>query len=264
MDYSFLRLKPTLAEAFDLEDSPVANIFSRAFVCLRSDETYLQITNSDVDIVFNGDQIVHIADTCGNDLLNITSKVNIYEGINSETGIRNVAFELVNIGKSFYTQPVILKFTSSFDPDLVFYSNPFVIHDGINGTARFDYRSIGVAFGVDYFNFDFMQGIRLMTYYTKPTNETEKKTYIQTSGTKISPKSTIVVAYNYQMEWLSNFYQEALIRLVENSIIFIDGVRATTVSFSTDDIEGTSNFYKGKLTAYKNKNDKYTPTTQIT
>lgn len=263
MDYSFIRLKPTLAEAMNLDDSPVADLFSRAFVCLRSDERYLQITNSDVDIVFNGDQIVHIADTCGNNLLDITNKVYIYEGTNSETGIKQIGFEIVNIGKSFYTQPVILKFTSSFDPDLIFYSNPFVIHDGIKGTSRFDYRSTGVVFGTDYFNFDFMQGIRLMTYYTKPTNETEKKSYTQTNGNKVSPKSTITVAYNYQIEWLSNFFHERLIRLVENDQIFIDGVRTTSVSFSTEEIEGTSNFYKGKLIAYKDKSDIYTTAAQI-
>lgn len=263
MDYSFLRLKPTLAEALNLEDSPVAQLYSYGFLCLNPNERYLQITNSDVDIIFNDDYIVHVADMCGNNLLDITDKVFVYEGTNSETGIKNIAFEIINIGKCFYREPVILKFTSSFDPELVFYSNPFVITNQLKGTMRIDYRSVGVVHGVDYYNFDFMQSIRVIGYLTKANNETEKKVYTQLNGNKISPKNTIVMSYGYNLEWLNNFFLEALTRVSENDIIYIDGQRATSVSFTTDELFVQTNFFKGKLTAYKDKSDTYAASNQI-
>lgn len=262
VDYSFIRLKPTLAEALDLGDANISNIFNFGFVQLHPNERYLQITNSDVDIVFNGDYKVEIIDLCQKVLKDITTNVAIFEGTNSETGIKNISFEILSIGQSFYSKPILLKFSSTFG-NYCFYSNPFTISDRIEGTTRIEYRDYGVKYGFDYVNFDFYQSIRVKAFYTKPTNETEKSTYLQTSGSKISAETTISLAYNYTIEYINNLWQEALSRLSEHRVIYIDNIRTTTLSFTTDELQGTSNYYSGKILAYRNANDKLNPQFQI-
>lgn len=263
IDNSLIRLKPTLAEALDMDDSKTADIFCYEFVKLRTDETYLQITNSEVDIVFNGNAKIEIITCCEDVLFDITSNVAIYEGTNSETGIKNIAFEIVNIGKAFGGKRVLLRFTNTVDSSVVFYSNFFNISDDSDRTTYVEYKGYNVEYGFDYNTFDFTQKIRCGFYFTKPTNETEKKSYLQSTGNRIASESIVSLSYNHVIEYISNFFQEQFSTVIEHNIIYLDGIRATQISFTTEDLLGSSNFYTGKLTAYKNKRDKLNIRLQI-
>ena len=127
MDNSFIRLKPSFNQAKQMFDSKVANKRYYDCISLHPNETYLQITNSDTDIVFGNSYKASIIDCNEKELKDITDNVSIYEGTDSN-GIRQIAFEIVNIGKSWYGNPVFLKLESTIGSD-VFYSNAFTVSD---------------------------------------------------------------------------------------------------------------------------------------
>ena len=77
-------------------------------------------------IAFDGNYTVFIVDCSGNELLEITEKVAIFEFIDNR-GIPQIAFEITNIGTDFYMQEVSLRFRHSAVLSNVFYSNPILI-----------------------------------------------------------------------------------------------------------------------------------------
>jgi len=249
IDYSFLRLKPTIAEALDLSDNPFADIFNYSFIQLSPSGRYLQISNSSVDISFGGDYKAEITTTCGEVLKDVTDSVYIYEGTSAITGIRNIAFEIIALNYSSFGRDVLLKLSSPTINDDVFYTNPFRISTNSANTIKLSYRDFGQKYGFDYDSFDFLQQIQLKCIFTKPTNETEKSSYLQSTGNKLNLENTISVVSNYDIEFLYNHAQKALIRALEHSVLFINNERCTFASFTTDEVLGTTNNYKGKLTA---------------
>ena len=147
MNYiSPIRLKNTLKKALDLRLNQNAEIGHFDQVILSPKEFYYQITNSDVDIVFNGNYKVFVADLCDNNLLEITDKVYIEEQVDSK-GIRQIGFEIVSIGQDFYFEELLLKFVNTLNGK-IWYSNPLLITDEVKGTL-FNYTSVNAFAGFD-------------------------------------------------------------------------------------------------------------------
>ena len=68
IDYSFIRLKPTLNEALDTGNSPLSQYIYYNQIHLLPCENYLQITNLDNGIAFDGDYKAELID-CNNIIL---------------------------------------------------------------------------------------------------------------------------------------------------------------------------------------------------
>jgi len=248
MDNAFLRLKPTFEQAKTIGDPRQSKNRYYDSIVLNPNETYLQITNSDVDIVFNGDYNVFLIDCFNNELLEITDKVYINEFTDIE-GIRQIAFEIVKIGQTF-NQNVFLKLVHTTGSN-VFYSNPFVVSDDLEYTIRLDYGSYGVFQGTDYLNAPFVQSIRVAGQYEGLTDETENSTYIQSNSNKISQLPTLVFANAYDFNLINDFTYRALSVALKSDLVFIDQKRSTNKSvLKKGEREGNSNVYNCNGTFY--------------
>jgi len=53
-DFSFIKLYTNFADAILNENPPISNLNYQGFIPQRTDETFVQESNSDVDIVFVG------------------------------------------------------------------------------------------------------------------------------------------------------------------------------------------------------------------
>jgi hypothetical protein len=125
MDYSFLRLSKTMAEANQLKDSPLAVIRYTEVIQLLPTEHYLQISNTDFGISFDGDYQAILVDCNDTQLADITDNVAIYEFVD-RNGINQIAFELYKLNVDFYKKPVHLKLIHTLSND-VYYSNSFYV-----------------------------------------------------------------------------------------------------------------------------------------
>lgn len=94
MDYSFLRLKDNFKDAFKVSENPTYEIEYVGQVHLVPNETYLQITNSDIDISFTNLK-VEIVDYCNNVLENVTDRV-FWQSFTDSNGIRQIVWEYIN------------------------------------------------------------------------------------------------------------------------------------------------------------------------
>jgi len=241
MDNAFLRLKLTFEQAKTIGDPRQSKNRYYDSIVLNPNEVYLQITNSDVDIVFNGDYNVFLVDSFNNELAEITDKVYINEFTDIK-GIRQIAFEIVKIGKTF-NKNVFLKFVHTTGSN-VFYSNPFVVSDDLEYTLRLDYSSYGVFQGTDYLNAPYVQSIRVAGQYEGLSDETENSTYIQSNSNKISQLPTLVFANDYDFNLINDFTYIALSVALKSDLVFVDEKRSTDKSvLKKGDREGNSNLY---------------------
>jgi len=264
VDYSFLRLKPTLSEAMDIDKNRLLQFRYVDCIQLSPNETYLQITNFTDGDAFDGNYEVWIINTCGTQLHNITESVAIEEFQDSNF-IQQFSFELVNLGIDKGFTPVALKFIHTVS-DLVLYSNPFILTDShLDNTTRFDYRGYGIFEGIDYERANKMQSIRLNSYYDVPTDETESKGYYQIStNNTVSSRPLIKRGAKYKCERISTFAMPRFNLLLNHDVIYIDGVRATNKTIlKPSERLGSTNVINADFNVFVNENDTYTPIVQI-
>ena len=248
MDNAFLRLKPTFEQAKTIGDPRQSKNRYYDSIVLNPNETYLQITNSDVDIVFNGDYNVFLIDCFNSELLEITDKVYINEFTDVQ-GVRQIAFEILGIEQSF-NQNVFLKFVHTTGNN-IFYSNPFIVSNDLEYTIRLDYGSFGVFQGTDYLNAPFVQSIRIAGQYEGLSDETENSTYIQSNSNKISQLPTLVFANAYDFNLINDFTYRALSIALKSDFVFIDQKRSTDKAvLKKSEREGNSNLYNCNGTFY--------------
>jgi len=267
IDNSFIRLKRTLAEALDVGD-PINgqySLYRYDFVQLRPDMPYLQTTNASWSdgIAFNGNYKVEVITPCGEVLLDITNKVAIAEGTNTKTGIKNISFEIVNIGKSWYGNAVCLKFSSTINTAIVFYSNQFHISHNYKDTSYIQYRDFGKNGQTDYNSFPYYQSIQSKISFVKNNDDTEIKSYLQSSGNKIAENNIETFSEIYEMNFVNSYFNKAFSEIKRASMKYVDSVRATLMTSTTDERLGTTNYFKGKATINKDYTDLKQPDLQI-
>lgn len=245
----FLKLQPTFLQAKLIGD-PRQSIY-RYYDCinLHPQETYLQITSGNFDIVFNGDYNVFLIDCNEIVLKDITNNVFVEE-FTDKFGIRQIAFEIVNIGQEFNTN-VFLKFVHTTGTN-VYYSNPFQISsENLRYSVRLDYKSYNFYQGTDYTNAPFYQSIRLIGQFEGIVDETENATYIQSSGTVISQNPTLVFSSAYKFEDINDFTFLALSLALKSDLVFIDGKRSTDKAvLKKGERLGNSNLYDCDVNLY--------------
>jgi hypothetical protein len=260
MDYSFIRFSETLAEANQLKDSPLANIRYQEVIQLLPTEHYLQKTNTDYGISFDGDLQVLVVDCDDNTLADITDKVAVYEFID-RNGINQLDIEFYKLSVDFYKRPVHIKLVNTYS-NAVYYSNSLYItaYESYK-TTRFDYFNHNVIVGIPYDKTSNYQSIRLQLWFNNLEDKTEVSDYYQISnGNTISTRPLYKQAEIYACEMMSNFAFERINVLLLHDVIYIDGVRMTnkTTLKSGSRIQA-SNIFKTEFSCFKNYNENYLP-----
>ena len=244
-DYSFIRLEPTLQLARYTRNSPVATIVNNWFIRLETDKTYFQISNTKNGIAFDGNYTVFIVDCSGNELLEITEKVAIFEFIDNR-GIPQIAFEITNIGTDFYMQEVSLRFRHSAVLSNVFYSNPILITNYQREfNTFFEYRSYKDFYGTAYNKVNKYQAISLHCYFDVNNAEESSKEYTSTDGIRVTSNVIATDLEKYIFEkGIDNFTYRRLNKLLTNSVIYVNGNRMTNklINQSDERIGDTNRF----------------------
>ena len=256
VDYAFIRIKNNFLDAKNIADSPSAEIFEYGCIQIGTTDTILQITNVSGGISFGGNYQVHIVDCSNTELLDITNNVFIQEFTN-DSGVNQIAFEVVNINKDFYRQDVYFRFTHTLS-DAVYFSNPLNITDyEINKTVFFEYKNYTDFDGIGYTNSQKYQAIRLRMYFDIPIDESEVQNYFQvTQGNTISARVLEKLFYKYQVDYINSFTYTRLNKLLKHNVIYIDCVRLTDKPIvSSEDREGSTNWFTTNFIVAKDFND---------
>lgn len=257
VDNGFIFFKRTLPDVYAAMGEPQgSNIKNYGFVCPAPMDEIRQISNygnpsdpNDTGLNFAQDYTASLVDCCDNFLLDITPNFTIYQFNQSATGYFNMYWQLKNVGQSFH-KPVHIRITQTTQPTNIAYSSPFVIKDDPDNTTMVDYWDYSLYDGFDY---GVMNGgrcrIRIKGRYTKPTPASENQTYTQVSrnspnGVVVHNRGTKVMNYNWVVEYGTNFGLEAFESMRGSAIVYLNGVRATNIVQSTEDVLGTSNFHK--------------------
>jgi len=265
MDYSFLRLLPTFTEAKQMMLDPKQSTY-RYYDCisLHPKETYLQITASKVDIVFNGSYKVSIIDCSEKELKDISENVTIFEFFDKD-GVAQIVFEISSINESWYGKPVFLKFENTVGIEK-FYSNAFTVTDEyLEETIRLNYKSYGFFQGTDYTNAPYFQSIRVKSEFQNTDDSTEMATYTQTSGNVLSLNPTIVFSENYSISFINNFTFKALSVALKSDVVYLDYFRVTDrPQLKNGDRLGNSNMTTCDFTVHRDFDDNIDDVNQLT
>lgn len=244
-DYSFIRLEPTLSLARNTRNSPVATIVNNWFIRFETDKTYFQITNTKNGIAFDGNYTVFVVDCSGNELLDITNNVAIFEFIDNR-GLPQIAFEITNIGTDFYMQEVSLRFRHSAVLSNVYYSNPILITNYQKEfNTFFEYRSYKDFYGTAYNKVNKYQAISLHCYFDVNNAEESSKEYTSTDGIRVTSNVIATDLEKYIFEkGIDNFTYRRLNKLLTNSVIYVNGNRMTNklINQSDERIGDTNRF----------------------
>lgn len=263
VDYSFIRLSTTLQKALDIGDSPVANIIYSDTIQLLPNEVYLQITNTENGIAFNGNYQVLVIDLCENQLADITNNVAI-EQFTDNNGLPQIKFELAYLGVDFYKKPVIIKFIHTVS-NLEWYSNPLTI-TAYNSeyTTRFDYRGYKDFYGTAYNTANCFQSIRLNCFFDVDDAESKSSEYISIDGKKVTSRLIQTDYKKYKFDECDNFTYQRLNKVLTSSVIYVNGLRMTDkVVIGAAERIADSNFFKLDFRCATDYNETFTPSLQI-
>ena len=186
---------------------------------------------------------VFVADLCGNNLQEITEHCYF-------------SFDFIEFASvyDFEADAVIIKIVNNINPNNIWFSNPLLITANFL-TTEIDYKDISDSY---------MQSAGIKAYFTRALQESEVKTYVQESGTKVSGKATFTEMRKYIFEKLDNFVYRHLNLALARSIVYLDSLRITDKPLMKDgDISGSQNTFSSEFVGAVNYNDTYTRTLQI-
>lgn len=261
-DFSFLRLLPSFTEAKN-DVAIDSEYFYNNAIILHPSETYLQISNSSVDIAFDDSYKAELIDCNEEVLLDITNKVFINE-FQDIDGVYQIAFEIIPIEQDFYYKDVYLKLTH-LDSELVLYSNAFnLTADNQKETFRLDYKCYSYNNGVSYDRAQFYQSIRILGYYNGVTGSEDSTIYKQLNG-KVR-KSRVVQSFEnlYKLDNINSFAYTRLFNALNSDLVYLNGTRATvTDDLTPSDRQGKANTFEADFKAQLNEGETYIDTFQI-
>ena len=206
VDYSFIRLKTSIKEAQDLQESPfVTHTYLGQIQLLPFDsKPYAQVTCLDGGVSLSGTVQVYLVDSCGNE--DDISDFFLYEDLDNG----QIRFQLHNLPKDYYSDLVYLKITSNGLN--TYYSNKFkVTKDEQEFTSRVDYKDITGA--TDLYN-----AIRLCFYYKDHVDRDDVESYLIISEGQYINTNTI---HSDLIEWIfegiDSFTHKRLKRAIQKS-----------------------------------------------
>ena len=216
-----------------------ANIGYFSQIVLRPNTFYCQ----KLPFLTDNEYSVFVADLCGNNLQEITE--HCYFSLNY--------IEFASVF-DFYGQYVCLKIVNNINPIDIWFSNPVFITDEFYSVDLI-YKNISE---------NYKQRSGLNCYFTRAVQESEVKTYVQESGTKVSGKATFTEMKKYVFEQLDNFNYRNINTALANTIVYLDSLRITDKPLLKDsDIDGSQNTFQSELTASVNYNDSFDYQLQI-
>jgi hypothetical protein len=226
-DYSFIRLKPSLAEATNIDTSIYCTLPYYGQVRIATDDKIRQMSNVKEGIGFNDNIEVFVANLCGENLLDITNNTGI-QHFTGEYGTPQIAFEIAYIGQDFYFEPVILKFVH-VTTNKIYYSNPiFITNEDKDKTFALDYWNSFNFQGISYENAPFKQSIRLSGGFISTDNKNEVGGYYQqTRETSVSFRGQFKRFEKYLLERYDRLSLEALEVALFHENIYINGNKVT-------------------------------------
>ena len=240
MNDSIIRFKNNLNDALNLDLNDNAILSYSNQIVLNPFKFYTQKTP--IEMIFEGAYTCYIADICGNNLQDITEHTYISENTNGNYIEFATNFD-------FQRQLVLVKLVNNINPNEVWFSNPMFITENVNLTTEFDYKNVSDAF---------MQSVALECFFTRSVQESEVKSYVQESGTKVSGKATFTEMRKYVFEMLDNFIYRRLNLLLAKTQVYVQGIRMTDKPLLKDSgIQGNQNTFQSEFVGAVNYNDTY-------
>ena len=230
-DYSFLRLRDNLTDALNLSESPAVKLQYIGQVQLLPTETYLQITNSPTSINISSYE-VHIVDTCGNVLQDVSDYVFI-DSFTDTNGINQIKWEFINQFE-YYTKPICLRFTETSNGN-TWFTNAFLSTAYESQyTIRFDYKNNGYHYGTQYNRANNYQSVRIRAYYNNSINESERSEYHEITTDRTVPNRNIrKIKQRYILQDFDDWTVLRLENMLSCNEIYVNNVR----TYSTTPIE---------------------------
>ena len=246
MNDSIIRFKNNLNDALNLDLNDNAIMVYANQIVLNPFKFYTQKTP--IEMIFEGEYTCYITDVCGYNLQDITEHVYISENTNGNY----IEFAT---GVDFQRKLVLVKLVNNINPNEIWYSNPMFITENVNLTTEFDYKNVSDAF---------MQSVALECFFTRSVQESEVKSYVQETGTKVSGKATFTEMRKYVFEMLDNFVYRRLNLLLSKTQVYVQGIRVTDKPLLKDsDIQGNQNTFSSEFVGAVNYNDTYTRILQM-
>ena len=246
MNDSIIRFKNNLNDALNLDLNDNAILGYANQIVLNPFKFYTQKTP--IEMIFEGAFTCYITDVCGTNLQDITEHVYISENTNGNYIEFATNFD-------FQRQLVLVKLVNNINPAENWYSNPMFITENVNLTTEFDYKNVSDAF---------MQSVALECFFTRSVQESDVKSYVQESGTKVSGKATFTEMRKYVFEMLDNFVYRRLNLLLAKTQVYVQGIRVTDKPLLKDsDIQGNQNTFSSEFIGAVNYNDTYIRTLQM-
>ena len=246
MNDSIIRFKNNLNDALnlDLNDNAVLGYANQ--IVLNPFKFYTQKTP--IEMIFEGEYTCYITDVCGDNLQDITEHTYISENTNGNYIEFATNFD-------FQRKLVLVKLVNNINPNEIWYSNPMFITENVNLTTEFDYKNVSDAY---------MQSVALECFFTRSIQESEVKSYVQETGTKVSGKATFTEMRKYVFEMLDNFVYRRLNLLLSKTQVYVQGIRVTDKPLLKDsDIQGNQNTFSSEFVGAVNYKDTYTRILQM-
>lgn len=237
-DLSFIKFYTDFAQAKQSDNPPISKLNYQGFIQQKTNETFLQITNSNTPIVFVGGYTAELVDSCGNVKRDITEQF-YFDGFVDNNGINQIEFEFGMIGQDFYTLPLHIKLTDVVNGN-IWYSNSFCVTDyNSNISSRFDY----------YNETDtYKRSIRLANCYDhSPQNELSSKQYTTSYGNRVNYKNITTYLRKYLIDSLDFFVNDRLPELFNYNNLFVNGQRVSISDLKTDERKGDTNLLNAEF-----------------
>jgi len=237
-DFSFIKLYSNFADAILNENPPISKLRYQGFIQLRTDETFLQTSNSDVDIVFVGGYSAGLIDGCGNVKLDVTSNF-YFDGFEDANGIKQISFEFGMVNQDFWAKPLHLKLTDLVNGN-IYYSNSFLITNfNSDISTRVDYWDISD---------EYKRSVRLVNCFDQtPQNELSSKQYTTSFGTRVNYKQITTYLRKYLIDSLDYFINDRLPILINSDNVYLNGIGAVISDLKTEERIVDSNLLKAEF-----------------
>jgi len=248
IDYSFIRLYLNdFAKAKSYDNPPVSTLNSQTFIVQKPNETFLQISNSSVNIAFVGGITVDLIDCSNNIIQNINDRF-YYDNFTDSNGIEQITFEFGKINIDYWLKKLYLRITDDTNGN-VYYSNAFLITDYLtNISSRFDYFNQTKIYNISYDIKPYVQSIRIANCYdNSPQNKREVKQYITSQGKQVNYRTIPTFLRQYLVDSLDYAINDRLEVLFAHQTVYLNYERVVVSEYKPNERQGDTNWMNAEF-----------------
>ena len=262
-DYSFIRLTLNdFAKAKSSDNPAISKLNYQGFIVQKPSETFLQISNSSVNISFVGGITVDLVDCFENLVKNIDNNF-YYSAFTDSKGIEQIAFEFGKINTDYWTKPVFLRITDDINGNK-WYSNSFLVTDYLTDiSSRFDYFNQSKIYDISYDIAPYLQSVRISNCYDQtPQNKKEIKQYITSQGKQVNYRPITTFLRKYLIDSLDYSLNDRLEILFSHQIVYLNYNGVVVSDYKANERVGDTNWMTGEFLANP-QGSKLTPIAQL-